>query len=140
MNIKSIKEHIEKKNYKILNGCKILIVDDNFVNRIVLKDILNMYGVEVIEAEDGLDALKKLSKDIDLIIMDCQMPKMDGYETTMKIREMDGFKDLPILALTASTKEFGGERALQVGMNGFLQKPINSDELIHTILKFLTKY
>lgn len=114
---------------------KILIVDDVKINRTLLKIILNRYGFEIIEAENGRDAVKKvLLQDFDLILMDLSMPVMDGLEATSKIRLLQSDKSkLPIIAVTASARYKNIPSLKKTGFNAFLQKPFKEAELISII-------
>jgi PAS domain S-box-containing protein len=117
---------------KLKEGKKVLIAEDNETNQIVAKKTFEGLGFEVDIAEDGLQALEK-AKDgsYDLILMDLQMPNMDGYEATRKIREFN--TTIPIIALSAAVMERDIELAKKAGMNTHLSKPINKDELYRVI-------
>jgi PAS domain S-box-containing protein len=116
-----------------LKGKKILVVDDNDMNRLVASLILNEHGAEIREAENGFDALEILEKEnIDLILMDVQMPVMNGYETTRRIRLL-GFTN-PIIALTAYAVSEEKDRCIEAGMNDLITKPFEELQLI-TIVK-----
>ena len=116
-----------------LKGKKILVVDDNDMNRLVASLILNEHGAEIREAENGFDALEILEKEnIDLILMDVQMPVMNGYETTRRIRLL-GFTN-PIIALTAYAVSEEKDRCIEAGMNDLITKPFEERQLI-TIVK-----
>ena len=123
-----------------LEPLKILVVDDNMVNQKVARGLLEKYGHEVETADGGQETLDKVleGKTIyDLVLMDMQMPGMDGLETTRRIRAHDsGYtRDLPIIALTANTLEGDYERCTAAGMDGHIGKPINPYELFHKIQK-----
>ncbi|MCX8083709.1 MAG: response regulator [Calditerrivibrio sp.] len=119
-----------------LNGNRILIVEDNIINQQLLKNMLKDHNATVDIASDGNEALNlyKTNK-YNLILMDIQMPNMDGYTTTQKIRELD--KDIPIIALTAAAMIEDREKALQAGMNEHLAKPFKKSTLIKTLQKYL---
>ena len=112
----------------------ILVVDDHPVNKQLLKLILERLGYDVSTAEDGQEAVKKGEDNFDLIFMDVQMPILDGYEATKKLREK-GVKT-PIIACTAGSQENEKEVAISFGMNDILSKPFTKDEL----QKILNKY
>ncbi len=121
----------------------ILLVEDNRVNQMVMKGVLVKLGLSCDIAIHGIDALERLNdyqeKHYDLIFMDCQMPEMDGYQTTQAIRNGQGGlcnDDLTIVALTANALTTDKQRCLDAGMNDYLRKPIEKDALI----KVLTKY
>jgi two-component system, sensor histidine kinase len=111
----------------------VLVVEDNAVNRIIAEEMLQSLGVQVIEAEDGARALEVLSRQsVDVVLMDCQMPVMDGYTATQRIRELEartGQPRLPIVALTANAYAEDSARALSVGMDAHLAKPYTRDQL-----------
>ena len=112
----------------------ILIVDDTDANRAVLTDWLGAIGFETIEASDGAEALEvAATAKPDLILMDIKMPVMNGFEATERLRAMDEFRDVPVLALSASVTAEVEEKSRKAGANGFVAKPIDQDELIHLI-------
>lgn len=115
---------------------KVLLVEDNDINRLYAKSILKNWQCEVDIAENGLVAIEKVkSGDYDLVLMDIQMPVMDGYEATKTIRLMDGArKDIPILALTANATKSDIDKCLTSGMNDYLPKPFTPDDLYHKIV------
>ena len=133
------KEEIEKIS---LNGLKVLLVEDNELNREIAKDILESEGIIVHEAEDGSVAVSKVIENkndpYDIILMDIQMPYMDGYKATSEIRHLPNKKlrSIPIIAMTANAFEEDKQRAINSGMNDHLTKPINNNELIHTLIKY----
>lgn len=125
-----------------LKGVKILLVEDNELNREIAKDILESEEIIVHEAEDGSVAVKKVLENrknpYDIILMDIQMPYMDGYKATSEIRNLPykKLKNIPIIAMTANAFEEDKQRALSSGMNDHLTKPINNSELIRTLIKY----
>ncbi|MFI4874452.1 MAG: response regulator, partial [Blastopirellula sp. JB062] len=122
---------------------KILVVDDNEINRIVAKEILQSAGFQVSLAENGRQAVEKVqSESFELVLMDCEMPEMDGFAATRTIRSLAGqgkpeMSCLPIVALTAQAVRGDKERCLNAGMDGYVMKPVNRDELIATIVECL---
>lgn len=111
---------------------QILLVDDNLVNRKIGEKVLQKFGHEVTLAESGQEALALLSSQtFDLIFMDCQMPGMDGFETTIAIR--DAHIHTPVIALTANTSEEDREDAIRSGMNDFVSKPFQPEDIQKTI-------
>ncbi|MCF0055795.1 PAS domain-containing hybrid sensor histidine kinase/response regulator [Dyadobacter sp. CY356] len=121
---------------KSLKGTKILIAEDNHINVILAKQFFKQWDVECDVAENGLLAFELVqTNDYDMVLMDLQMPEMDGYETTAKIRKLDGakFANLPIIALTASAMLDVKDKAFDVGMNDYLSKPFNPNELYSKI-------
>ncbi len=114
---------------------KILLAEDNPVNRTVARRMLEKLGYEVVAAEDGVEAVKTFEQGgIDAIIMDCDMPRMDGFDATRAIRALPGSgSELPIIALTASAMPADKERCLASGMNEMLAKPVQLDVLGETL-------
>jgi len=123
----------------ILNGLKILLVDDNADNRIVARDTIEAKAkVTVAEAVNGQDALGKLKEqNFDIVLMDVQMPVMDGLEATRKIRNefTEPKKNIPVVALTASVIRSDLDKCREAGMNDYVPKPFKIEELIKTIAK-----
>lgn len=123
-----------------LEGNKILVVEDNIINQMVVTNMLRNLKMEVVTANNGLDALDRISEyNFDLILMDIQMPEMDGYRATAAIRKLaDPVKrDVPIIALTASAFLTHEDKAKLFGMNEHVGKPFSPDELIEKIDKLL---
>ena len=121
-----------------LRGTRILLVEDNALNQEIARDMLTMEGIYVETACNGKEALELLeSRNFDGVLMDCQMPVMDGYETTRRIRKQERFKNLPILALTANALTLDREEVLAVGMNDHIAKPINPDVMFTTMAKWI---
>lgn len=119
---------------------RVLLVEDNFINQEVMMAILNGLDISVELANDGLEALSILTDSkptkFDLILMDCQMPNLDGYEATRRIRAGDVFNNIPIIALTANTMNSEREKCINAGMDEFLTKPINTDALKSMLAKY----
>jgi len=119
----------------ILNNLHILVVDDNEMNRLVASTVLENHGIIVSEAVNGADALSKLEKEsYDLILMDLQMPVMDGLEASLKIRKDLGLS-VPIVALTASALNEESHRCLDAGMNDFIIKPFKEEEMVQVLIR-----
>jgi hypothetical protein len=131
----------EVKKQQKLAGLKILLAEDDEINRIVVKKILENNGVEVVCAADGYVAVETFEKcdDIDLILMDIQLPGMDGIQTTAKIREIQNKKNknVPVVALTAYAMNGNREYFLSMGLDDYSTKPINIEQLIKIILKHI---
>lgn len=123
---------------KRLNGLKLLVVDDSDLNREVAEYILMAEGAQVETAFDGIDAVERVlsaNPAFDLVLMDIQMPRMDGYEAALAIRQHAKFADLPIVALTAGAMGFQRDAALAAGLIGFVTKPFDVDQLIFEVCK-----
>ena len=124
-------------------GKHILLAEDNELNREIAVEILSKYGFMVDTAENGVEAVKKIKEskpgDYDLVLMDVQMPLMDGGEAARQIRALPdpALAKIPILAMTANAFEEDRKSALECGMNGFLSKPINIEELIAALSSLL---
>ncbi|GGB77705.1 hybrid sensor histidine kinase/response regulator [Dyadobacter sediminis] len=115
-----------------LKGTKLLIVEDNMINIFLMKNFMKQWQIDFQVAENGLIAYEMVQKeDFDIVLMDLQMPEMDGYEATAKIRQLPDKKyaELPIIALTASAMLDIKDVAFQVGMNDFVSKPFSPNEL-----------
>jgi polar amino acid transport system substrate-binding protein len=123
-----------------LNG-RILLVEDSEINQLVAKELLEQMGLEVDTVNDGLKAIEYIKQQHpDLILMDIQMPGMDGYETTHKIREMSDKTSLPIFAMTANAMVGDAEKSIAAGMNGHISKPVDPDELYSILSEYLPKH
>ena len=121
-----------------VQGARLLVVEDNEINQQVASELLGHAGFFVDIAENGQDALEKLySKDYDCVLMDVQMPVMDGLTATLKIREDNRFADLPVLAMTANATVEDSEKSLAHGMNDHIAKPINPEILFSALLKWI---
>ncbi len=119
-------------------GANILLVEDHDINQQVAKEILENAGFFIQIANNGKEALSMaLSQDFDLILMDLQMPVMDGYQATREIRRHKTAGDLPIVAMTASAMPRDREKAMAAGMNSHVSKPIDLKELFHTLARFI---
>ena len=110
---------------------RILLVEDNPVNQLVAKGMLAKLGCQVQVASQGAEALECLEQDdFDLVLMDCNMPVMDGYEASRRIRQSGRWPELPIVALTANAMPEERERCRAAGMNDYLAKPFRREELL----------
>lgn len=118
----------------------ILYVEDNPDNRTLVRRILLSEDYTLLEANNAFEALEVLkSSKPDLILMDINMPDMDGYTLTAKIKGMPGFAKVPILALTANVMRGDREKTLEAGCDGYIQKPLDIDQLIKEIERFLAR-
>jgi signal transduction histidine kinase/ActR/RegA family two-component response regulator len=122
-------------------GINVLVAEDNMINQMLVIRILKRQGFETDVAENGLITLDKHKNNhFDVILMDLQMPEMDGYEATRMIREMDGIKKkVPIIAMSAHTIKGEYERCIEIGMNDFISKPFDTNELYEKIYKLVKK-
>ena len=117
---------------------KVLVIDDNKKNRYLISFLLEKDGFEVIMATNGFEGMEAAKKQqVDLIIMDIKMPKMDGHETTRRIRRLKRYKSIPIIALTSYAMMEDREKAIKAGCTGYMSKPITPETFISEIKKFL---
>ena len=127
----------------IYAGKKVLIVEDNELNREIARELLRSEGFIIDEAEDGRIAVDKVSKsqvrDYDCILMDIQMPNMNGFEATKAIRQLENpiLANIPIIAMTANAFEEDKKAAMDAGMNGHIGKPIHMDKVKREIQRVL---
>ncbi len=122
-----------------LSGARVLIVEDNEVNQELAQELLTSNGIEVELAGNGQEALDKLAgMVVDGVLMDCQMPVMDGYTATRKIRQQPEFAQLPIIAMTANAMAGDKEKVLEAGMNDHIAKPINVSDMFIVMAKWIT--
>lgn len=118
----------------------ILYIEDNPDNRMLVRRILVSEGYSVLEAVNAFDALNILKNNRpDLILMDINMPDMDGYTLTARIKSMPGFERIPILAVTANVMRGDKEKTLEAGCDGYIQKPLDIDQLIREVERFLPR-
>ncbi len=121
-----------------LKGARILVAEDNEINQLVIKDILNQAGVIVTLVGNGREAIEKIRENTyDLVLMDLQMPVMDGLEACREIRKVEQFKDLPILAMTAHAMVEDRQKCLKAGMNDHVTKPIDPPVFFSALLRAL---
>lgn len=132
--------HITTENEKLhqIRGAKLLLVEDNLINQQIAKETLEQEGFEVSIAADGRDAVRKIrASHFDAVLMDLEMPVMDGYEAARIMRSEPQFDDLPIIAMTAHAMKDVREKCLQIGMNGYVTKPLDVDELLGNLIEFI---
>lgn len=117
----------------------ILYVEDNPENRLLVRRVLQAEGYSVLEAESAAGALELLHRQQpDLILMDINMPEVDGYTLTTQIKSIPGLERVPIVALTANVMKGDRERTLEAGCDGYIQKPVDVDTFPQQIGRFLT--
>ena len=133
----TLKLHHDKE--EIFSEKRILVVDDDVRNIFALSSILEEKDVDIVTAENGLEAIEELKKDsnIDLVLMDIMMPEMDGYEAMKKIRKQKQFKELPIIALTAKAMKGDRQKCIDAGANDYLAKPVDVEKLLSMLRVWL---
>lgn len=116
----------------------ILYIEDNFENRLLVNRILTAEGHTVLEAADGPEGLQIAGREaLDLVLVDINLPDMDGYEVTARLRKMALMEKVPVVALTANVLRGDRERSLEAGCDGYIQKPLDVDMLPTQISTFL---
>ena len=129
---------IQKKGVNM----KLLVVDDSSVIRKVIKAAADMLKMEVVEAQDGIEALEVLAsvyKEIDLILLDWNMPEMSGYDVLIKIKNYDMYKHIPVMMVTTEGQQINIVAAIKAGASNYLVKPFTVEELESKILECLGK-
>jgi two-component system cell cycle response regulator DivK len=115
----------------------ILYVEDNFENKLFVRRVIESMGHEMLEAETGLDSLVIAAEKIpDLILMDVNIPGMDGLETTAKMKQNPRLSHIPVIALTANAMKGDKERCLAAGCDGYMQKPVGVSDLRREIARY----
>jgi two-component system, cell cycle response regulator DivK len=115
----------------------ILYVEDNFENKLFVRRVIESMGHEMVEAETGLDSLVIAAERIpDLILMDVNIPGMDGLETTAKMKQNPRLSHIPVIALTANAMKGDKERCLAAGCDGYMQKPVGVSDLRREIARY----
>ena len=130
---------VTKNDILVLQGSRILLVEDNVINQTVVLGLLEDTGIEVIVANNGKEALEQLRiyDDIEMILMDINMPIMDGYEATTQIRKSKRYDDISIIALTANDAQKDIARARELGMQEHMVKPIDISRLYSNLIKYI---
>jgi CheY-like chemotaxis protein len=123
----------------VLAGRKVLIVDDDVRNIFALTTVLEHRQMRVVFAENGRAGIERLQEnpDVDLVLMDIMMPGMDGYETMREIRQVDRFRELPIIALTAKAMKGDREKCIEAGASDYIAKPVNTEQLLSLLRVWL---
>lgn len=113
---------------------KVLVVEDNYMNKVLVKEILTLHGYDIIEANTGTEALRILAEQKpDIILMDVHLPEMDGITATRIIKSNEAQKAIPVLALTASAMKGDEEKLMDKGFDGYVAKPIEVKKLVEVI-------
>ncbi|MEU0037811.1 HAMP domain-containing protein [Streptomyces sp. NPDC006333] len=122
-----------------LQGCTVLVVDDDARNLYAISGILELHGMRVLHAEDGRKGIEclKAHPEIDLILMDVMMPEMDGYAATAQIRQMPEYVDLPVIAVTAKAMPGDRDKSLASGASDYVTKPVDANDLVACIRRWL---
>ena len=140
MNRRPIASGAEKELKARYSGARVLLAEDEPINQEVSRALLEVVGLQVDLAEDGVQAVEMANgTDYDLILMDMQMPKLNGVAATKAIRALPGRENTAILALTANAFTSDRQRCLEAGMNDFITKPVDPELLFQAILKALSQ-
>ncbi|HEU5078781.1 MAG TPA: HAMP domain-containing protein [Opitutaceae bacterium] len=120
------------RNDDVLTGKKVLIVDDDMRNIFAMTSFLERYNMDILSTESGAEAIEMIKSDpsIDVVLMDIMMPDLDGYETMRRIRAMDEFSDLPMIALTAKAMKGDREKCIEAGASDYIAKPVDTEHLL----------
>ena len=128
----------EESELARVRGARILLVDDTSIYHMVAMGIMSSWEVHLTFAFDGREALAKLSeRDFDIILMDIEMPGMDGCQATTAIRQSDNFKTTPIIAMTSHLSTLSHRRFMSIGMDDFLSKPLDPKQVLRTLAKWI---
>jgi len=137
LSVAETKDTHEETNKEMLRGMRVLVAEDNKINQMIMKELLSSAGIEVTIADNGIEVLELLQENIfDLVLMDIQMPEMDGLTATVQIRSDHRFADLPILAMTANVGAEHLAESMAAGMNAHLTKPVDVKKLYSALLKW----
>ncbi len=135
----ALAETQENEKARRLQGARVLLAEDNEINQQIARELLRQAGVEVVVARDGREAVERFAVEsarLDMVLMDIQMPDMDGYEATRRIRAEPRGREIPIIAMTAHALEEERRKALAAGMNDHIFKPIDPDAMIATMSRY----
>lgn len=122
----------------MIDGATILYVEDNPDNRLLIRRILQAEGCHVLEAENAAAALNQVREVVpDLVLMDINLPEVDGYSLTNRMKTLEGMAEVPVIALTANVMKGDRERTLEAGCDGYIQKPVDVDSFPLEISYFL---
>jgi hypothetical protein len=131
----------QSKSDPMLEGRKVLVIDDDVRNIFSLTSLLERHHMEVLFAENGRDGIEMLknAQDVDAILVDIMMPDMDGYETMLEIRKMRRFKKTPIIALTAKAMKGDRDKCIAAGASDYISKPADVERLLSLLRMYLNK-
>jgi len=125
---------------KVLAGKTVLIVDDDIRNIFALSSVLEDYGMRIVSADNGRDAIAEAQKtDFDVVLMDIMMPELDGLDTTREIRKIPQCRDVPIVAVTAKAMKGDRERCIEAGAWDYLSKPVDREQLLAVLRSWLQR-
>ena len=128
----------DRETLKNTKGQRILLVEDTKINQLVVAKFLKTWHLKIEYASNGIEAIEQAKQnEYDLILMDLQMPEMDGYDATHHIRKIEAHVDTPIIALTASALVEERERAFKAGVTDYLTKPFSPNELYNKIIRYV---
>ncbi|MBF8271844.1 MAG: PAS/PAC sensor hybrid histidine kinase [Magnetococcales bacterium] len=128
----------DSETAEVIGGARILLVDDNVINQQIARELLERVGLMVEIANNGREALDQIERfAFDAVLMDLQMPDMDGFEATTILRNDDRFRNLPIIAMTAHALESERKRCIEIGMNGHISKPIRPERMYGVLTKVI---
>ena len=117
---------------------RVLYIEDNFQNKRLVRKILISKGYEVLEADNGLKGVEMVAQERpDLVLMDINIPGIDGMEATARLKRTPDLRHIPIVALTANAMRGDRERIMEAGCDEYMQKPVNSARLVETIQRFI---
>jgi CheY-like chemotaxis protein len=131
--------HVVSPASRQLDGATVLIIDDDVRNVFALTSALEMHGLRVLYSDNGVDGVRLLAEhpEVDIVLMDAMMPDQDGYETTRGIRRNQRFQDLPVVFLTAKAMPGDRESAIAAGASDYITKPVDLDELIELMARWV---
>ncbi len=139
VSVQDPKPHFQAGAHGSLTGLRVLVAEDNQTNRELIKVILDQEGIQGVYVENGLEALKALERErYDLVLMDIQMPVMDGYSAVQRIRSRPEGRSLPVIAMTAFATQEDRERCLQAGMDEHVAKPIDREDLFDKVTRLVS--
>lgn len=121
-----------------MTACTVLLIEDNDQNRYLVTFLLEHHGCTVVAAADGMSGIAAATAFApDLVLLDIQLPRMDGYAVARQLREIAALVDVPIIAVTSYAMSGDRSKAIAAGCNGYIEKPINPDTFVDDILAFL---